>query len=264
VSASDSTTPELEGNVAIVTGATGGIGQAICHELTQAGASVLVHGNRQQAAADRLANELTVSGGSAHAFCSDLTDPAAAIQVMNIATETFGGVDLVVNNAGVTLGGLGVEQLDVKDWLQVTDINLHSVFYMCQAAIPRLRARGGGAIVNIASNIVNSLPGGSAAYATTKAGVVALTKVLSKEVAHEGIRVNALSPGLIAAGMGQGAIDRRTQEQMTRFLESIPSRRPGDAQEIAAVVRFLCSPGASYLTGQNLTVNGGDRTESYQ
>jgi NAD(P)-dependent dehydrogenase (short-subunit alcohol dehydrogenase family) len=254
---------ELEGKVALVTGATGGIGQAICHELAAAGASIVVHGHRQREIAEQCASELG-QVTSAISLCSDLTQPTAAAEVVAAAVDSLGGLDLLINNAGVTLGGLGVEDTSIEDWLRVTDINLHSVFYLCRAAIPALRERGGGCIVNVASNIVNSLPGGAAAYATTKAGVVALTKVLSKEVAHEKIRVNALSPGLIAAGMGQGAIERRTQEQMSRFLESIPTRRPGTADEVAHVVRFLCSPAASYLTGQNITVNGGDRTESYQ
>ncbi|MBD04241.1 MAG: hypothetical protein CME24_07850 [Gemmatimonadetes bacterium] len=255
---------ELEGKMALVTGATGGIGPSICHELVEAGDAILVHGHTQLQAADALVRELDSCGVAAHAVCSDLTEPTSAEPLVSEVVDRLGGLDIVVNNAGVTLGGVGVEDTDPADWLRVTDINLHSVFYVCRAAIPALRQRGGGCIVNVASNIVNSLPGGSAAYATTKAGVVALTKVLSKEVAHEGIRVNALSPGLIAAGMGQGAIERRTVDQMGRFLESIPSRRPGTAREISAVVRFLCSPGASYLTGQNVTVNGGDRTESYQ
>jgi 3-oxoacyl-[acyl-carrier protein] reductase len=127
-----------------------------------------------------------------------------------------------------------------------------------------LRARGGGQIVNLSSNIVNSLPGGSSAYAATKSALVAFTKVLSKEVARDNIRVNALSPGLIAAGMGQGAMDRRDPAVLERFIDTIPLGRPGEAQEIANVIGFLISDAASYLIGQNLTVNGGDRTESYQ
>lgn len=255
---------DLAGKVAVVTGATGGIGQAICHELATGGATLVVHGHRQLEMAQQLVDDLRQAGGTAMCLCGDLTRPETATQVIDAAVDAYGGVDVLINNAGVTLGGVGVEETSIEDWLNVTDINLHSVFYMCRAAIPALRQRGGGSIVNVASNIVNSLPGGSGAYATTKAAVVALTKVLSKEVAHEGIRVNALSPGLIAAGMGQGAIERRTPEQMARFLESIPTKRPGTAEEIARVVHFLCAPGASYLTGQNVTVNGGDRTESYQ
>ncbi|MBT6147789.1 MAG: SDR family oxidoreductase, partial [Gemmatimonadetes bacterium] len=228
------------------------------------GAAIAVHCHERRSEAEALMRQLQAQGVAATVIVADLTQADEAGRAVGEVVEALGGLDLLVNNAGVTLGGSSVESTSIEDWLWVTDINLHSVFYLCRAAIPELRARGGGSIVNVASNIVNSLPGGSAAYATTKAAVVALTKVLSKEVGHEGIRVNALSPGLIAAGMGQGAIERRSEAEMVRFLESIPSKRAGSAEEIAGVVRFLCSPAASYLTGQNLTVNGGDRTESYQ
>ena len=147
---------------------------------------------------------------------------------------------------------------------KVVDVNLHSVLYMSKAALPYIRKRQDGAVVNIASNVVNTLPGGAAAYATTKAGVVALTKVLSKEEAQHGIRVNAISPGIIHAGMGVGALKRRTPEIREQFLNTIPMRRSGGAEEVAAAVVFLVSSSASYVTGQHMSVNGGDRTESYQ
>ncbi|MDA0337194.1 MAG: SDR family NAD(P)-dependent oxidoreductase, partial [bacterium] len=153
---------DLAGKVAVVTGATGGIGQAICHELAAAGAALVVHGHRQVETAEQLVLELRQAGAGAIRLCGDLTKPAAATQVIDATVEAFGGIDLLINNAGVTLGGIGVEEISTEDWLAVTDINLHSVFYLCRAAIPALRNRGGGSIVNVASNIVNSLPGGSA------------------------------------------------------------------------------------------------------
>ena len=119
-------------------------------------------------------------------------------------------MDILVNNAGITIGGQFVADMALADWHRVLDVNLNSVLYMCKAALPLMRARGGGSVVNIASNVVNTLPGGAAAYATTKAGVVALTKVLSKEEAEHGIRVNVVSPGIIdrgAGARGAGAAD---------------------------------------------------------
>ena len=249
------------GRVALVTGGASGIGAAICRRLAAEGAAVVVHYHAHEAAAQALAGEL---GGAAAAVGADLTVPDGVEGLMAHVDDAFGGVDLVVNNAGITVGGVEVAQMPVDEWRHMVDVNLNAVFHVCRAAVPRLRARGGGAIVNIASNIVNSLPGGSSAYAATKAAVVAFTQVLSKEVARDGIRVNALSPGLIDAGMGRGAMARRPPEVLERFLETIPLGRPGRAEEVASVVAFLASAEASYLTGQHITVNGGDRTESYQ
>jgi NAD(P)-dependent dehydrogenase (short-subunit alcohol dehydrogenase family) len=250
--------------VALVTGATGGIGTAICRGLADAGIAVAVQYRANSDGAAGLVEDLRQRGVDAQSLQADITEPEAAAGLVESTVERLGGLDILVNNAGITVGGVEVADMDIDGWRQMVDVNLNSVFYLCRAAVPRLRARGGGQVVNVASNIVNSLPGGSSAYAATKAALVAFTQVLSKEVARDGIRVNALSPGLIDAGMGQGAMQRRRPEELERFLQTIPMGRPGSAEEIAGVVAFLVSEAASYLTGQNLTVNGGDRTESYQ
>ena len=188
----------LHGHIALVTGAAGGIGQAICRALAAEGATVALHYHTQKDAAHALAAEL---GGAA--FAADITEAEAAQLLVERVAGELGGLDILVNNAGITIGGQFVADMALADWHRVLDVNLNSVLYMCKAALPLMRVRG-GAVVNIASNVVNTLPGGSAAYATTKAGVVALTKVLSKEEAEHGIRVNVVSPGSSTRGWGAG------------------------------------------------------------
>ena len=251
----------LEGRVALVTGAAGGIGRAICRQLADAGATVAVHYRKSGAQAQQLAEEL---GGGAKVFGADVADPGQAEELVGAVAQQMGGLDILINNAGITIGGQSTTDTSLAEWGQVIDINLNSVFYLCRAALPLMRQKQWGRVVNISSNVINSLPGGSAAYATSKAGLVALTKVMSKEEGRNGIRINAISPGIIRAGMGVGALERRSPEVAARFLETIPLGRPGTAEEVAAAVGFLVSEAASYITGQNFNVNGGDRTELYQ
>ena len=250
----------LKDRIALVTGAAGGIGQAICKGLAAEGANIAVHYHTQEGAARELADEI----GGAAIFQADIGQPDQAQSLVDRVVEQMGGLHVLVNNAGITIGGQSVVDMPLQDWHKVIDVNLHSVLYMSKAALPHMRKIEGGSLVNIASNVVNTLPGGAAAYATSKAGVVALSKVLSKEEAQHGIRVNAVSPGIIEAGMGVGALQRRSPEVREQFLNTIPMRRSGGAEEVAAAVMFLVSPAASYVTGQHISVNGGDRTESYQ
>ncbi|MFH1568798.1 MAG: SDR family NAD(P)-dependent oxidoreductase [Gemmatimonadota bacterium] len=253
----------LHGQVALVTGASGGIGKAICRGLAHQGADVGVHYRTGETAARALVAELAGGGARAQAFAADLTDPAQAAALVATVARAFGRLDILINNAGITVGGRPLAETDEADWARVLDVNLNSAFYLCRAALPHLRPAG-GRIVNVASNIVNSLPPGSAAYAASKAGLVALTQVLSKEEAAHGVRVNAVSPGMIAAGMGLGAMERRPPAVAAQFVRTIPMGRPGTAEEVAAAVLFLVGEESGYVTGQNLTVNGGDRCESYQ
>jgi 3-oxoacyl-[acyl-carrier protein] reductase len=255
---------DFENRVVLVTGGSGGIGRAICATLAGEGMRIGLHFFRGDEVAKKVAAELRKGGAEVEVFQADLREPEGAQSLVDRVVDALGSLDVLVNNAGITLGGKDLVDISFEEWRQVMDVNLDSAFYMAKAALPHMRRQGCGQIINIASNIVNSLPGGSAAYAVSKAGLVALTKVLSKEEARHGIRVNAVSPGIIHAGMGVGALERRPPEVREQFLSTIPMGRSGDAEEVAAAVAFLVSDAASYITGQHLTVNGGDRTESYQ
>ncbi|MCC7264697.1 MAG: glucose 1-dehydrogenase [Candidatus Latescibacteria bacterium] len=255
---------KLANRVALVTGGAGGIGQAIGAALAAEGAQLALHYHRGAGAAAAAAAGLQGQGRRVQVFGADLTDPAAAVLLAKQVVDQLGGVDILINNAGITIGGKTVLETGVEEWRQVMAVNLDSVFYLTRAVLPQMQRQGYGRIVNISSNVINTLPGGSAAYGASKSALVALTKVLSKEVARDNIRVNAVAPGMIDAGMGQGALARRSPELARRFLDTIPQGRAGSAEEVAAAVVFLCTEEASYVTGQCLNVNGGDRTESYQ
>ena len=257
-------TRQVKDKISLVTGGSGGIGRAICTALAEEGAQIALHYRSQEKEANQAAEELRARGCRVEIFQADVAEVEQAQGLVEQVVAEFGRLDVLVNNAGITIGGKDVVDTSLEEWTRVQDVNLNSVFYVSRAALPHMRRQGSGQIVNIASNVVNTLPGGSAAYATSKAGLVALTKVLSKEEARHGIRVNAISPGMIHAGMGVGALERRPPEVTKRFLETIPIGRTGGAEEVAAAVVFLVSDAASYVTGQHLNVNGGDRTESYQ
>jgi NAD(P)-dependent dehydrogenase (short-subunit alcohol dehydrogenase family) len=254
----------LKDKVALVTGGSGGIGQAICAALAREGAAIALHYHKRQEAALAAAAQIGAAGQRAELFQADVAEAEEARILVDRVVDRLGRLDILVNNAGITLGGGPVIDTSIEQWKRVMDVNLNSVFYVTRAALPHMRRQQCGQIVNISSNAVNSLPGGSAAYATSKSGVVALTKVLSKEEARNGIRVNSICPGMINAGMGVGALERRGPELAQQFLNTIPLGRAGTAEEVAPTVVFLCSDEASYITGQNFNVNGGDRTESYQ
>ena len=254
----------LQDRVALVTGGSRGIGQAIGAALAGAGADIALHYLEQTETAERTREALRQTGRRVELFRADVGEAEQTDRLARQVVETFGKIDILVNNAGITIGGKDVVDTDIAEWDRVMDVNLNSAFYVSRAVLPHMRRQGKGQVVNITSNVINTLPGGSAAYATSKAGMVALTKVLSKEEARNGIRVNAIAPGMINAGMGVGALARRPPEVARQFLNTIPLGRAGEAGEVAAAVVFLVSDEASYINGQCLDVNGGDRTESYQ
>lgn len=243
---------DLTGKVALITGGGQGLGQATAQLLHASGAAVAVNYLDDPSGLNRARAEATAGafGDRGLAVAADVRDSAAVLQMLQQIQSRFGGLDIIVNNAAV-LRDRTMKNLTDDDWDVVLETNLSAVFRVCRTALPFLRE--GGRIVNLAS--ISGVIGffGQANYASAKAGVIGLTKVLSRELAGRRINVNAVAPGVVLTEMGQ-SIPAAAREQM---LSQIPLRRFGEPQEIAGAILFLCSDLASYITGQTLHVNGG-------
>jgi 3-oxoacyl-[acyl-carrier protein] reductase len=234
----------LAGRIALVTGASGGIGQAIVEQLAAAGARVVAaYGKDGEAAADLLAR-VRAAGGEAVPAQGDLSAAAGAAAVVKTATEHFGGLDILVNNAGITKDGL-VIRMKESDWDAVLDTNLKSAFLCVQAASRALLRSACGRIVNITSVAGIMGNAGQANYASAKAGMIGLTKTLAREFASRRVTVNAVAPGFIGA------------ELRERLIQQIPLGRFGRPADVAAIVRFLAGDAGAYITGQVVQVDGG-------
>ena len=241
---------DFSGKVALVTGGASGIGAAAARHFADAGARVML-GDIQQELGQSVAKEI---GDAASFQPVDVSDLSQVESLTNAAVETFGRLDFVFNNAGI--GSFGeTPDIDPEQWRRVIDVDLHSVFYGCRAAIPHLRAGGGGAIVNTASVSGLGADYGFAAYNAAKGAVVNYTRTLAIDHGKDGIRVNAVCPGPIATPLASILVDN--PEIRAMYEESIPLGRVGEAEEVASVVTFLCSDDARYVTGQALAIDGG-------
>jgi 3-oxoacyl-[acyl-carrier protein] reductase len=239
---------DLTGKAALVTGASGGIGGAIARVLYGAGAKVLLHGTRRPAL-DALAASL---GERAFVAASDLGDPSAPDALIKSADEAMGQLDILVSNAGLTRDMLALRMND-EDWQKVIDVDLTAGFRLARAALRGMVRRRWGRIISITSVVGATGNPGQANYAAAKAGTVGMSKALAAEVAQRGITVNCIAPGFIATAM----TDVLTPEQKERIAASIPMRRIGTPDEIAASALFLASDEARYITGHTLHINGG-------
>jgi 3-oxoacyl-[acyl-carrier protein] reductase len=234
---------------ALVTGGSGGIGAAICRRLGAAGHFVYVHANRRASEADAVARALIAAGGEARVVTFDITDAAATRAALEAIAEPQ-PVQILVNNAGIH-DDAAFPGMSALQWQRVIDVSLNGFYNVTQPLIlPMIRTRW-GRIVNISS--VASLIGnrGQVNYAAAKGALNAATKALSLEVASRGITVNAVAPGIIAAGMSEPKFDA------ARIGELVPMKRAGTAEDVAHLVGFLASPEAGYITGQVISVNGG-------
>jgi 3-oxoacyl-[acyl-carrier protein] reductase len=245
--------------VVLVTGASSGIGAATAQAFANLGARTVLHYNRNAEGAQDTADAITEAGGTAHTVGADLGESAAAAQMVDEVVGEHGRLDVLVNNAGDLVRRSSVEELGDDEFRRIMDINLTSVFSTCRQAVPAMRRQGGGAIVNISSVAARTGGGGgSVVYATSKGAVSTFTRGLAKEVAADGIRVNAVAPGIIITPFH----DRHTaDDQLEAMLSGVPMGRAGRPDECVGAVLFLASsPMSGYVTGQVIEVNGGQLT----
>jgi 3-oxoacyl-[acyl-carrier protein] reductase len=248
------TAPETSSRrVALVTGASRGIGRAIAEALSRDGLFVVLNYQRNEAAAretlDRIGGE---ANGQLLSF--DVADEAAVEAAVKQIGEQHKRLDVLVNNAAVSVDGL-LLRVKTEDWRRVLETNLSSAFYLCRAASRLLlKAKESGRIINLTSVVGETGNAGQVSYVSAKAGLIGMTRTLARELASRGVTVNAVSPGFIATDMTQSLL---AGEAGQKLLQQIPLGRVGSPEDVAAAVAFLASPRAGYITGQVLRVNGG-------
>jgi 3-oxoacyl-[acyl-carrier protein] reductase len=244
----------LKGRVALVTGSSRGLGKTIALGLAREGADVGINCSRQEGLkeAEIICEQIRAMGARSVAVAADVSNARQATELVERVADEFGSIDILVNNAGVADDSLLVRMTD-EQWARVLDVNLTGVFFCSRAAARRMTKQRWGRIINISSaaGLMGNI--GQANYAAAKAGVVGLTKACARELAQWGVLVNAVAPGFIEGGMTRQA----DEKVKSRWREMVPLGRLGSEDEVAAVVVFLASDAAAYMTGQVISVDGG-------
>ncbi|MCB9099142.1 MAG: SDR family oxidoreductase [Anaerolineales bacterium] len=244
----------LDRRVAIVTGSSRGLGRAMAQALAEAGAQVAVV-SRQIEPAQQVADEiLAATGQLCYGYCCDVTVPEQITALVEAVVKDFGQIDIVINNAGISIRR-SIEALSLAEFRQVQDTNLTGPWLLCRAVADHLKARGNGRVINISSTAaVSSFPG-LTPYASSKAGLVQMSRTLALEWGADGITVNCILPGPFATDMNQAA--RQDPQINQQFLAGIPIKRWGDPDEIGALAVFLASDAGSFITGATIVIDGG-------
>lgn len=242
---------ELNGKVAIVTGGSRGIGEAIAKELAKKGVKIVINYNVRNDMADKVVAEIQEMGGEAHAVQADISNSSDAAHLVEVAIKHFGKLDILINNAGITRDST-FKKLSLEDWTKVIDVNLNSVYNTTSVALPYLLESDAGRIINISSIIGQAGGFGQTNYAAAKAGLIGYTKSLALELAKSNVTVNAICPGFIGTEMVQAI----PEKVLDSIIAKVPQKRLGKPEEIGRGVVYLCEDGA-YITGQQLNINGG-------
>ncbi len=242
----------LEGQVALVTGSSRGIGAVIARRMAQAGATVALNYNASPDAAMEVREQISAGGGNAMLIAGDVSDENQAEQAIKTVIGEFGRVDILVNNAGIHRDRL-LLRMTPADFDEVLQVNLRGAFLCTKYVMPHLIRQHYGRVINMSSVVGLTGNPGQANYAAAKAGLIGFTKAVAREVASRNVTVNAVAPGYIATGM----VEDLSEDQRNQILERIPMGRFGTSDDVAETILFLSSKAAGYLTGQVLTIDGG-------
>jgi len=248
---------ELEGKLAIVTGGSRGIGQGITEALAEAGSDLAIIYRANREAFEKLKSALESANIKIKGYQLDVTNYENVQRTFGQIHNDFGSIDILVNCAGRAPSASSVSKGTVKEWLAVINVDLHAPYYCSKAVLEYMDRKNTGHIINISSVVANTCHAGSASYAAAKAGLEALTKVLAREEARNGIRINAIAPGLIESDMSTKMRKAYGEERMKEIYESIPLGRFGSPRDIGDLVVYLVSSKGDYITGQVLGVDGG-------